>query len=649
MCGICGFVSRDITAGPELIERMSSTLRHRGPDGAGAVAVGAEDGRRGLRGWLGHRRLKILDLSEAAHQPMLSSDGSVAVVFNGEIYNFVELRAVLEVRGHRFRSTGDTEVLLAAYLEWGANCVSRLDGMFAFAIWDGRISRLLLARDRVGKKPLYYADVGDVLAFGSEIKALLACPWVPRKPAWSTIPVLLTLGYLPSPETAYDGIEQVPPASIVEYGPAGLSTPKRYWEPGNLIESHVSPAQFDERTRELLEAAVRRRMVSDVPLGALLSGGIDSSVVVRLMTRENSAPIQTFSAGFPEDATFDERSHARKVASMLGTEHTEFAISLDATALIDHLLWHHDQPYGDSSAIPTYLIARLARQHVTVVLTGDGGDEVFGGYARFRAAKLAQAIPPQLGRIARRLVRFAPSTGGYFDFRRRAERFVGHSGLPLFDQYLSWVSIFNDNALAELSINAHEGPSFYPPALRRWYDAAAPLPALDRLLYVNFMTYLPDDIAVKLDRMTMATSLEARSPFLDTAVIEHLAACPAREKIGLRQVKPLVRRAFEPLLPPEIWNRPKHGFAIPVDLWFCGELGETFHDEVLAPDARIAQILDQRRVRAMWSEHVHGEHAHGQRLWLVLMVEKWLRGCERPLALSPPEPAQVVDEQSVHP
>jgi asparagine synthase (glutamine-hydrolysing) len=628
---------------------MSATLRHRGPDGAGALAVGAEGGRSDLRGWLGHRRLRILDLTEAAHQPMLSPDHSVAVVFNGEIYNFVELRAVLDARGHRFRSTGDTEVLLAAYLEWGAECVSHLDGMFAFAIWDGRISRLLLARDRVGKKPLYYAERGGVLVFGSEIKALLACPWVHREPAWSKIPGLLTLGYLPSPETAYEGIEQVPPGSIVEFGLGGIGIPRRYWTPPEPVQLHVPPEQFDERTRELLAAAVRRRMASDVPLGALLSGGIDSSIVVGLMTRENSAPIRTFSAGFPEDATFDERSHARKVASLLGTEHTEFAISLEASALIDHLLWHHDQPYGDSSAIPTYLIARLARQHVTVVLTGDGGDEVFGGYARFQAAKLAQTIPPQLGRLARRLVRFAPSTGGYFDFRRRAERFVGRAGLPLFDQYLSWISIFNDDTLAELSTNTCDGASFFPAAVRQWYDAAAPLPPLDRLLYVNFMTYLPDDIAVKLDRTTMAASLEARSPFLDTAVIEHLAARPAREKVGLRQVKPLVRRAFEPLLPAEIWNRPKHGFSIPVDLWFRGELGEAFCDEVLAPDARTSRILDQGSLRAIWSEHISGERAHGNRLWLVLMVERWLRGCERPLALMAPEPVHVVDGQSESP
>jgi asparagine synthase (glutamine-hydrolysing) len=537
-------------------------------------------------------------------------------------------------------------VLLAAYLEWGADCVSHIDGMFAFAVWDARISRLLLARDRVGKKPLYYADVGDGLVFGSEIKALLACPRVPRQPAWSAIPRLLTLGYLPSPETAYEGIRQVPPASFLQYGPHGLSAPTRYWTPHSTRRPDVSPSAFDERTRDLLDAAVRRRMASDVPLGALLSGGIDSSIVVRLMTDASPSPIRTFSAGFPEDATFDERSHARQMASVLGTEHTEFAVTLDATALIDHLLWHHDQPYGDSSAIPTYLIARLAREHVTVVLTGDGGDEVFGGYARFQAAKLAEMIPSSLGRLARRLGHLTPSTGGYFDARRRVERFFGQSGSSLFDQYRSWISIFNDDALSELCAPADGTSSFYPPALRAWYDAAAPLPPLDRLLYLNFMTYLPDDIAVKLDRTTMASSLEARSPFLDTAVIEHLATRPAREKVGLRQVKPLIRRAFEPLLPAEIWDRPKHGFSIPVDLWFRGELGEAFCDEVLAADARTAQVLDRARLGAMFAEHARGERAHGNRLWLVLMLEKWLRACERPLALSAPEPMQVADERS---
>ena len=256
-------------------------------------------------------------------------------------------------------------------------------------------------------------------------------------------------------------------------------------------------------------------------------------------------------------------------------------------------------------------------------------------------------VPPQVGRIARRLVHLAPSNGGYFDLRRRAERFFGSSGMPLFDQYMAWISIFDEDTLNELCADAHHGPAFAPPAMREWYEAAAPLPPLDRLLYLNFMTYLPDDIAVKLDRTTMASSLEARSPFLDTAVIEHLATRPAREKVGLRQVKPLVRSAFEPLLPAEIRNRPKHGFSIPLDMWFRGELGEVFREEVLAPDARTARVLDQGRLGAMWSEHARGERAHGNRLWLVLMVEKWLRSCERPLALSAPEGAHVADEKSV--
>lgn len=640
MCGICGYVGRDAgPLDPGVSTAMRDCLRHRGPDGAGEAEIsGGAEGVE-MRGWLGHRRLKILDLSASAHQPMRDESGSIVLAYNGEVYNFRELRRELTALGWRFRSSGDTEVVLRAYEAWGENCVERLDGMFALALWDARTARLLLARDRTGKKPLFYSTAAKRLTFGSEIKAVTACPWVGRELDAGRLGEYLTFGYVPHPHTLYRDVKQVPPGSLVTCGPEGLSEPRPYWDPLPKAPSVHWGSRPRAHVAELLRGATRRRMVSDVPLGALLSGGIDSSIVVALMAEAATEPIHTFSIGFPEEPSFDERGAARLVADHFATRHTEFAVELDAVSLMDRLLWHHDQPYADSSAIPTYVVSRLAREHVKVVLNGDGGDEVFGGYDRFRAAALARTLPRALAATGRRAAEALPRREGYFSLQRRAARFLELADRPLGERYQSWIAVANRDLLGELvrpEVAALAAESAPDAAMAREYEHAAALPELDRILYANFRTYLPDDLAVKMDRMSMAHSLEARSPFLDTGLIDFMARLPARRKVGLRRLKPLLRQTFYPLLPREIWDRRKHGFGVPIGRWFRGELGTMFEDEVLAPDSRTGDLLVRSTVGRLWEEHRSGERENGFRLWTLLTLERWLRSLERPQELEPP-------------
>jgi asparagine synthase (glutamine-hydrolysing) len=646
MCGICGYVGPpDAAIDPASAHAMRDSLRHRGPDGAGEASLSALDGGTDLRGWLGHRRLKIIDLTLAAHQPMANEDRSVVLGYNGEVYNFRELRRELEGRGFRFRSSGDTEVVLRAYEAFGDDFVRRLDGMFALAVWDARKARLLLARDRVGKKPLFYADLGDRIAFASEIKSLLLCPWVPRGMDAERLPEYLTFGYVPNPRTFYKTIRQVPPAALVAFDRDGLTGPHEYWDA--LPEQLDVPAgDAASRVAELLRAATRRRMMSDVPLGALLSGGIDSSLVVGLMSEASAEPVHTFSIGFPDEPSFDERAPARLVADHFGTRHTEFAVQLDAVALMDRLLWHHDQPYADSSAIPTYIVSRLARQHVTVVLNGDGGDEVFGGYDRFVAAALSRRLSPLVARAARRATGALPRDHGYYSLRRRAERFLELAEAPVTDRYQSWIAVANRELLHELLAprwRELRTPGGVEASMRIQYERASHLPFLDQIIFANFKTYLPDDLAVKMDRMSMAHSLEARSPFLDTALIEYAARIPARGKVGVRRLKPVLRRAFGPSLPEAVWNRKKHGFGVPMGKWMRGELGTMFADEVLGSGGRTGDFIDTGVAARLLEEHRRGEREHGFRLWTLLTLERWLRSLERPLSAEPPPEGGGVD------
>jgi asparagine synthase (glutamine-hydrolysing) len=636
MCGICGYLhahGQDVDE--RLGERMMDLIRHRGPDGRGALVVRPEPRHPGPTLFLGHRRLRIIDLSEAAEQPLPNEDRTVWVTFNGEIYNFGALRAELEQAGHRFRSRSDTETIVHAYEQFGDAFVRRLDGMFAFALWDAARRRLILARDRSGKKPLFHAFDGRTFTFASEIKSILACPWVASVVAEEHLAEYLTLGCVRAPATLYRGIYALPPGTfmIVEEGRPGAPVP--YWS----LREHVvrrSPAptlaEAAATLRTLLTRAVESRLVSDVPLGALLSGGLDSTIVVGLMSRLSPAPVRTFTVGFADDASFDERPYAAVAARAFGTDHTELVVRTDAAALLKRLLWHHDQPYMDSSAIPTYLVSKLAREHVTVVLNGDGGDEVFAGYERFRAALMAERTPAFVEDMGRVVARLLPRSDGYYGLRRRIERFVAHQGEPALDRYVGWLSTFDRDLVARI-LRPEIAAQGDAPAVLRSLSAAtdvlgADAPLLDRILLLNFTTYLPDDLHVKVDRMSMACSLEARSPMLDTAVVEYVASLPPEFKLQGGRLKIILREAFRDLVPAALRNRRKHGFGVPVDRWFSGELRGRAEDFLLRPDSRTRRYLDEAVVRRLFEEHVGGRRSHGQRLWTLVNLELWCRMLE---------------------
>jgi asparagine synthase (glutamine-hydrolysing) len=633
MCGIAGYLdSEGAPADRACVSRMAALLAHRGPDGR-KVEVVAE-GPWGPTVVFGHTRLAIIDLSEAAAQPLANEDGSVVVTYNGEIYNFRELQNNLQALGHTFRSNSDTEVIVHAYETYGDDFVSLLDGMFALALWDGKRRRLLLARDRAGKKPLYYVWDRRRLTFASEIKALRACSWVDDGVAWERIPELMAFGYVPWPHSLYRNVCQVPPASLMVWEDGKLLQPRSYWslrfaDAGSA--KRINWPEAEERVRHLLRNAVERRLMSDVPLGVLLSGGIDSSAIVALMAGLD-VPVRTFTVGIEKESSYDERRFARAIASRFGTEHTEVVVRADAVSLLEHLLWHLDQPLADSSAIPTYLIARAAREHVTVALTGDGGDEVFGGYERFAAALLADRLPLALQSRLDTLAGLLPRSSSYYSLRRRVERFSAEAGRSTRWRYLSWVTLNGDEALSQLvspDLLAGAGLSSPYASFYAAWDEAGDVPLLHRLLYANYRTYLHDDLLVKTDRMTMASSLEARSPFLDTALVEEIALLPPAMKATPFGLKRLLRRSFRTILPPEIVRRRKHGFGVPIDRWFRNELKAPFCDLVLVKDARSANVINQARAATLFSEHVDGLRSHGGRLWGLLALEVWLRMLER--------------------
>ncbi len=627
MCGVCGILELDgrpIHAG--VAQRMLRTLRHRGPDDEGSAWI-----NHGISLFLGHRRLSIIDLSEAGKQPLFNEDGTVAVVFNGEIYNFQQLRSELVAKGHQFRSRTDTEVVVHLYEENGPEGIKRLDGMFALALWDQRTCQLMLARDRPGKKPLYYYREGSTVAFASEIKAILQHPKVDRQLNTRAFPLYLTYGYVPSPETFYDKIQQVPPGSYVVFGCEGINGPIPYWEltfPRKGEERPVSDGEACGEVRRLLTEAVQRRLVADVPLGAFLSGGIDSSIVVGLMSHLMDQRVKTFTIGFDGADSYDERGAARLVAQHFHTDHTEFAVRPDAVSLMEQLLEHYDQPFGDSSAIPTFIVARLTRQHVTVALNGDGGDELFAGYERFLAACLAEAIPAPLARVGRRLAGLLPQSTAYGHFGSRAARFLRAAGKPLGARYLAWNS-FIDEALFARLVNGHSGHELTPQDIAESFTACLRTTedchTLNRLLQLNYRTYLLDDLLVKLDRMTMAHGLEARSPFLDTALTEYVAALPPRMKINGWKLKHILKAAFQDFLPPAILHRRKHGFGVPLGDWFAGELRECVHDTLLAPDAALRDVVSLTAVREIFGQHMSGVRNYGHQLWALLTLELWLR------------------------
>jgi len=628
MCGICGELRFDgAPADRAEIIAMRDQLLHRGPDSDG-VYVSPRD-----RAGLGYRRLRIIDLSANASQPMANEDGSVQMVFNGEIYNYKELRAGLVARGHRFRSQSDSETIVHLYEEKGADCIAGLEGMFAIAIWDERAQRLTLARDRAGKKPLFVYRSGRLLAFASEMKSFFAHPDITIEPDPDAVPYYFIYGYVPSPATFYRNVTQLEPGSLMTVEADGSSATRRYWQLRYPPAGEVRAADGIVRreavagVRERVERAVERRLMSDVPLGAFLSGGVDSTIVVGVMSKLMSEPVKTFSIGFEGDPNYDETSYARMVADKFKTDHTEFRVSPSAIDLVEKLVWHHDGPFGDSSAVPTYIVSKLTREKVTVVLTGDGGDELFAGYLRFYAAVLSEKIPGAVGRGAHALLSQLPVPANDRALLSRVQRFFRSMSLPLYDRMTRWNALFFEDldALLRPDFVASLAPIDRLRYIAGERELMEGRSTLSKVLHANFKSYLPDDLLVKTDRCTMANSLEARSPFLDRELVEYVAGLPDDFKLHGRRTKVILREAFADLLPPAIQRRGKMGFGVPLGTWFRGDLKDYMRDLLLAPDARYRDMLSAPYVETLVSRHLSGEANYGHQLWSLLCFEQWLR------------------------
>lgn len=640
MCGIAGRINfrsgRPVSR--ELVQGMCDVIAHRGPDGWG-VDVDRYVG-------LGHRRLSIIDVSERGRQPMSTPDGRLWITFNGEIYNFAALRQDLEARGHRFRTGTDTEAILHAYREYGDACLDRLRGMFAFALWDADRQRLLMARDRLGKKPLHVWHDADGLAFASEPKAFLADPSFVVEPDLRALTAYLTLQYVPAPQSAFKGVEKLPPGScaVIE---GGTYTVRRYWSLHYQPKATRTADETLEQVRATLDEAVRLRLVSDVPLGAFLSGGIDSGTIVALMARASSSPVKTFSIGFGE-ADFDELKYARLVAQRYATEHHEFIVEPRAIDLLPDIVWHYGEPYADSSALPTYCLSELTRKHVTVALNGDGGDECFAGYPRYVAAQLI-ARGDWLPHAARRaLSRVAPllparKSGTLLN---RARRLLEVAGQTPPRRYATWMSHFDQATRALLCApgllaSADAGAE---QLLESTFERSDGADLVDRLLDVDVNNYLPDDLLVKVDIATMAHSLEARSPLLDHVLMEQVAALAPSLKLRGTTTKYLLRQIASSLLPAAILDRPKTGFAVPIEVWFRGELRTLAHDTLLGPTAKQRGYFDLAFVSTMLAEHAAGQRNWHYQIWNLLMLELWHQRFvdQRPQVPRVASPAPVV-------
>ncbi len=621
MCGICGIVGRE-PVDREVLARMTRTLRHRGPDDEGFYVA---ERKEGVAAGLGFRRLSIIDL-ESGNQPISNEDGSVQLVFNGEIYNFRELRRDLETRGHRFATNADTEVLVHLYEDLGPRCVERLNGMFAFALWDERERRLVLARDRFGKKPLYYAEVDGSLLFGSELKALREHPLCPRALDFESLCKYLALEYVPTPHSILEGVKKLPGGHLLVWRD-GESSIEQYWDLSFGSSDGVqSDGDYVEEFRVRFREAVRRRLISDVPLGAFLSGGIDSSSVVAMMAAELPAGlVKTFSIGFGE-RSFDESGHARRVAAHFGTDHREDVFTardlLDLLPAVADVL---DEPFADASVLPTYLLSRFTRESVTVALGGDGGDELLAGYPTFpadRVARLYRMPGPVHRRVLVPLAGKLPTSTANFSLDFKVKRFLRAAASSADERHPTWLGSF---APEELDALLTSTPSDPLEEQRRAFASAPTRNELERLVYLYAKTYLQDDILVKVDRASMACSLEVRAPFLDVDLVEFLGRVPPRLKLRRFETKHLLKEAMKDVLPPGIATRSKKGFGIPVAQWLKGELREAVTDE-LSPDRLRSQgIFEPAEVQRLLSEHLTGRRDHRKQLWTLFMFQLWHR------------------------
>ncbi len=621
MCGICGVLHKDRHQPVEqtAIRRMCDAIIHRGPDDEGYHVAGPVG--------LGMRRLSIIDLETGA-QPMYNEDHSCVIVFNGEIYNHQEIRHQLEARGHRFRTHSDTEAIVHAYEEYGDACPEYLNGMFAFAIWDERRQRLFLARDRLGIKPLYYSVESARLVFGSELKSLLQICDMSKSIDGKALDNFLTFEYIPAPLTIFEQIRKLPPAHTLSYE-QGTIRLQRYWSL-RYQRSSESEEKLAERLRELLYDAVKIRLMSDVPLGAFLSGGLDSSSIVAMMRRATDS-VKTFSIGF-DDSTYNELPFARAVANAFHTEHYEEFLDPDIVSLADRLLRQLDEPFGDFSIFPTYLVSQMARKYVTVVLSGDGGDELLAGYDTYLADRMArqyQLLPAVVRRgMINPAVKRLPPTRKKKGLINRARRFVEGLQLPPHLQHVRWMIFLQETDKVDLyrsdyrdSLKEHNPYRFIEEKLNE-IDSPHPL---DQQEYVDITTYLVDNILVKVDRMSMATSLETRVPFLDHRFVEFAATIPAGLRLKNKTTKYLLKTALQDRLPDTILKRGKEGFSIPIKNWMKEELKPMMLDALSEQQIRDTGFFEPRTVQRLIDEHLVGRDNHSHRLWALMVFHVWYR------------------------
>lgn len=651
MCGIAGGVwsanRTGLTRG--VLQRMTDSMAHRGPNDEGAWLASPSQSPHFVPAQsssgvaLGFRRLAIIDL-ESGRQPMSNESGAIHFVFNGEIYNYRELRHRLEGAGHRFATQSDSETIVHMYEDLGLESFRHFNGMFAIAIWDSAHDRLVLARDRLGKKPLYYWHDGEQLVFASELKALAQVPGFPREVDPGAIDAYLTYQYIPHPYTIYRGVSKVPPGHCLVYENGRIQV-QRYWDIDWERQVPQRESEVRSQLEDLLDDAIRLRLRSDVPLGAFLSGGIDSSLIVALAQKQLQEPIRTFSIGFSE-ADFDETGFAKMVADHVGTKHQRFEVQPDALGIIDALVAQYDEPFSDSSAVPTWYLSQMTSQSVTVALSGDGGDELFGGYERYRALQWSERVqrwfPTQWLSRSPWLKRLPDSTARR-SLLRRIRRFCEALGQSAPDRYMNWIQIFGEanrldlyresfvERLPDRDPNAFLRGAWGKTLSDRWGEPDAPVSPDSRrdpmscAMAADLQTYMPGDLMTKVDIASMAHSLEARQPFLDYRLVEWAAALPVHWKMRHGRGKWLLYDTFRELLPSAIWNRPKMGFGVPIGKWFRTSLRDRTYDALLSKDTRCHAMFREEAIRSIVDEHMSGRANHQYRLWNLLFLELWLR------------------------
>ena len=622
MCGIAGFIEpeKDAPAGVReiLLDRMCKVITHRGPDEQGMTVEG--------RAALGMRRLSIIDL-KCGQQPIYTNDGNLIIVFNGEIYNYRELKTELESLGHQFKTNSDTETILYAYKEFGADCLEKLRGMFAFAIWNKHDESLFIARDRVGKKPLFYTltEKGNFV-FGSELKVLLTHGEIKKEIDFAALDAYLTFGYVPEDFCIFKNVQKLAPANYLIFKDGKIET-RKYWDfKYEKITEIKSEAEYVETLRELIKEAVKVRLISEVPLGAFLSGGVDSSTIVGMMSQISDKPVKTFSIGFHEDS-FNELKYARLAAAHFQTEHHEFVVTPDLIETIDELVWHFDEPFADPSALPTFMVSKMARDYVTVVLSGDGGDELFAGYTRYVTDKKKSGLGKLPRSVRENLLK---PLSERLPHGAKGKNYLYNSSLDEIDRYIDSVSHFNamrrkslysDSFLSNLNGDFGKCSEVF----RQIADSVSTGNPIDRLLYLDSKTYLPADILTKVDRMSMATSLEARVPLLDHKLIDFVTSIPSELKLKGLETKYIFRKAVRGLVPDAILDRPKQGFGVPINEWINLQLRDRIRETLGSKQFLERGYFDADYINTLLDEHEKKRRDHSYALWLLFMLELWHR------------------------